>query len=298
MATVLVVGATGHLGGKAVDALLAQGHSVRALVRDAAAASSLGARGVELAVGDLNDRASLDRACAGCDAVVSTANGFFRRRGETPQSVDADGHRNLVAAAQAAGVRRFVLTSVLNAQLAKDVLHFIAKTGTETLLRESGMEWVSLRPGSFIDQRDDRWAPSLKKGALEAMGDPDRKITYVPTSEIARCLALAVAHPDASGKTIDLGCDRPASPNDLVALFSTVLGKPVKLRALPLGVATTVMGVIGLFKPMVKDLRAMLQFIFTQPYVADTTLQTELFGPPPKLQDALRAYARDAGLLG
>lgn len=299
MATVLVVGATGHLGGKAVDALLARGHQVRALVRPSTDASALTARGVTLTPGDLTDPASLATAVAGCEAVISTANGFFRRQpGESPGSVDADGHKALVAAAAQGGVRRFVLTSVLNAQLATEVPHFHAKVGTEAQLKASGMEWVSLRPGSFIDQRDDRWAPALRKGTLETIGDPARKITYVPTAEIARCLALAVDHPDASGQIVDLGCDRPASAQDLVALFSTILGKPVKLKALPLGLASTVMGAIGLFNPMVKDLRAMLRFIFTQPYIADTTLQVRLFGPVPKLQDALRDYARQQRLIG
>lgn len=295
---VLVVGATGHLGGKVVDGLLQRGFQVRALVRPTSATGPLKAKGVELATGDLLDAASLDAALKDVDALVTTANGFFRRqKGESPATVDLQGHLALADAAKRAGLKRFVLTSVLNCDKAVEVPHFHAKAVVEDKLRQLGVPFVSLRPGSFMDQREDRWAKSLAKGSFQHIGDPSKAITHVPTDEVARCLVLAVDHPDAEGKVVDIGCDRPLSANDIAGIFGKVMGKPVKVSAAPWPVVGTVMGVIGTFNPMVNDLRAMLKFLTFGPYVADTSRQAALFGPPPKAEDALRAYAASKGLV-
>lgn len=77
---VLVVGATGDPGGRAVDALLARGKRVRALVRVGTDPSRLAAKGVETTRGDMLDPPSLERAMRGVDAVVKTAAGDTRRR--------------------------------------------------------------------------------------------------------------------------------------------------------------------------------------------------------------------------
>ncbi|MFM2041941.1 MAG: hypothetical protein RLY86_517 [Pseudomonadota bacterium] len=295
---VLVIGATGHLGGKAVDALLARGHQVRALVRASSDTTPLKTKPVELVRGDLLDPGSLDRALAGTDALVTTANGFFRRqKGESPASVDLQGHLALAEAAKRAGIKRFVLTSVLNCDKAVDVPHFYAKKVVEDRLTQLGVPFVALRPGSFIDQREDRWAGALKKGSFQAIGDPARAITHVPTVEVARCLALAVDHPEAEGKVIDIGCDRPLSARDIADLFGRILNRPVKVQAAPWAVVGTIMGGVGLFKPMVKDLRAMLKFLTFGPYVADTSRQRALFGDVPRAEDALTTYAKAKGLV-
>src|SRR5881296_3589393 len=73
--TVLVVGATGDLGGRVVDALLARGKRVRVLVREGTDPSRLAAKGVDIARGDMLDPASLERAMRGADVVVTTAAG-------------------------------------------------------------------------------------------------------------------------------------------------------------------------------------------------------------------------------
>src|SRR2546428_13029234 len=78
--TVLVVGATGDLGGRVVDALLVRGKHVRALVREGTDPSRLAAKGAEIARGDMLDPASLERAMSGSHAVVTTAAGYTRRR--------------------------------------------------------------------------------------------------------------------------------------------------------------------------------------------------------------------------
>jgi uncharacterized protein YbjT (DUF2867 family) len=111
---VLVVGATGALGGRVVGELASRGRSVRALVREGSDASPLSEQGVEVVRGDLVDPASLEPALDGVDALVTTAAGYVRRRkGDSLAAVDDRGNRNLVDAARNAGLGRFVFTSIL-----------------------------------------------------------------------------------------------------------------------------------------------------------------------------------------
>ncbi len=115
---VLVTGATGFIGGLLVERLLADRRPLRALVleqpeRERLAAERLAARGVETAVGSLEDEESLVRAADGC-AVVYHLAGINQLCLPDPTPlyrVNVDGTRNMLAAARRAGVRRVVYTS-------------------------------------------------------------------------------------------------------------------------------------------------------------------------------------------
>jgi nucleoside-diphosphate-sugar epimerase len=109
MPTALVTGATGFLGARLVTLLVERGWHVRALHRDPAAAPRLGALGAEPMRGDLEDRAALARAVAGVDAVVHAAALFTMwAPHEAFRRANVEGTRNLLVAAQEAGVARFV----------------------------------------------------------------------------------------------------------------------------------------------------------------------------------------------
>src|SRR5581483_10246232 len=109
---VLVTGATGFVGPKVIHALRAEQREVRALVRRPDRGRSLAAWGVDLAVGDVTDAASVRAATAGCTHVVHLV-ALIRGRPAEFQRVMVDGFRNVLAAAREAGVERLVLMSAL-----------------------------------------------------------------------------------------------------------------------------------------------------------------------------------------
>lgn len=112
---ILVVGATGLVGSDVCLRLAKRGKPVRALVRvtsDKSKVEALRAAGVELCFGDLKEPASLALACRGASAIVSTASSTLSRAaGDSIETVDAAGQLNLVEAAKAAQVDRFVFVS-------------------------------------------------------------------------------------------------------------------------------------------------------------------------------------------
>jgi dihydroflavonol-4-reductase len=109
----LVTGATGFVGAAVARALLAQGWGVRALVREGSDRSNLRNLSIELAVGNLTDRPSLDRAVSDCEALFHVAADYRLGAPDPSQLYHAnvDGTRNILAAAREARVGRVVYTS-------------------------------------------------------------------------------------------------------------------------------------------------------------------------------------------
>jgi uncharacterized protein YbjT (DUF2867 family) len=151
---ILVVGATGLLGGEICHHLSAAGHSVRALVRPTASkdrVERLRVLGAELFTGDLKDRASLDAACAGAEVVITTASTTLSRQpDDTISSVDQNGQLQLIEAAKASGVSRFIYVSY-SGNHAIDCPLTTAKRTVEQALRDSGLTYTILRPSYFIE---------------------------------------------------------------------------------------------------------------------------------------------------
>src|SRR5205814_7905679 len=145
---ILVTGGTGFVGPKVVHALRAAEKPVRCLVRKPS--ETLAAWGCELVEGDMTDAASVRRAVEGCDTVVHLV-AIRQGREEQFRRVMVNGTRDLLAAAKAAGTRRFVHMSALGtSEATKDLVpYYRAKWQNEELVRASGLAYVIFRP-SFI----------------------------------------------------------------------------------------------------------------------------------------------------
>ncbi len=288
-APVLVVGATGDLGGRVVRELLKRGKHVRALVREGSDAEALAAEGVEIARGDLLEPDSLERALRGARAVLTTATGYTRNGASNP-AVDDQGNRNLVDAAARTGVERFVFTSVATADRAQSVEVFWQKKLTEDYLERSGVPFVALRPGTLVGGEQDFWERDLRKDRLTAFGDPDTPHTLVHIDDVAAYLARAVDEPDAVGRRIEIGMEHPVSNRELAKTFSKLRGREIKLSAIPWPLLSGAMRIGGLFSRKIRDFRSLLAYFASGRYVADTRAQAEVFGDTPAVDDSLRRY--------
>lgn len=145
---VLVVGATGLVGGGVVKRLRAA-----ALVRAGAFAgkrSELDGSGATIVEGDLKDPRSLRTACSGIDTVISTASATLSRgAGDNIETVDRDGQLNLIEAAKAAGVTHFIYVSFSGTVDEQFPLRD-AKRAVEQRLKESGIPYTIVRPSIFL----------------------------------------------------------------------------------------------------------------------------------------------------
>jgi NADH dehydrogenase len=126
---------------------------VRILVRPQSNSAPLEQVGAQLVSGDLKDPLSLERACAGADRVITTANSALRGGDDTVETVDRQGNRSLIDAAKAANVQQFVFVSAYGATLDSPVPFLRAKAETEASLRASGCHTPSLhRTGQLCER--------------------------------------------------------------------------------------------------------------------------------------------------
>ena len=217
------------MGPHVVHALRARDLPVRALVRKPARGSRLSAWGVELATGDVTDPASLRAACVGVDAVVHLV-AIIKGKPQDFERVMAEGARNVVAAAQQAGVRRFVLSSALGLdERSKDAVpYFAAKWQMERAVRESGLEHVILRP-SFVFGHDGGVLPTFIRLARFApltpiIGPGRQRLQPIWIEDLAEYYAHAISEPAAANRTFELGGPDAVSWNEFWARLKRVLG--------------------------------------------------------------------------
>lgn len=280
---ILVVGATGHLGGLITRTLLARGRPVRALVRNIPGSASVPV-GVETVVGDLKDPESLAAACRGMSVVLTTANSVGRAGQDTVDSVDRRGNHSLVEAAAAAGVGRFVFTSALGASPDSPVPFLRAKAETEQHLRGSGMDWTILQPNLFMDT----WVPAVVGGPALAgepvtiVGEGRRRHSFVAARDVAAYAVAALDHPQAVGRELVIGGPQPLSWHDVVRTFEEALGREVPTRSVPLGTSV----------PDLPDaVSGVLTALETYDSPLDVTEPSRTFGVPPStLGDFVRDF--------
>jgi NADH dehydrogenase len=184
---------------------------------------------VELAVGDVTDPPSLRAAVAGADTVVHLVAIIKGSRGDF-ERVMAQGTRDLVAAAQEAGVRRFVLASALGLdEGSKDrVPYFAAKWEMERAVKASGLEHVIFRP-SFVFGRDGGVLPTFVRLARFApvtpiVGPGTQRLQPIWVEDVAEYYARALDLPAAAGRTFEIGGPDAPTWNEFWERLKRVLG--------------------------------------------------------------------------
>ena len=236
---ILVVGATGQLGGKIARALLAKGKPVRALVRRGSPQDDLQNAGAELTFGDLRDPASLAAACQGVHTVITTANTARRGGADTVEAVDLKGTRSLIDAAESAGVRHFIYTSVLGAVENHPAPFLAAKGANNSYLRGRGMPWTILAPNAF----QEAWPamivgrPALRGEPVTIVGEGRMRHTFVAEGDVAAFAVAATGQRAALNREIPIGGPDALSWRDVVAIYERVLGRQLEVRFVPPGTA-------------------------------------------------------------
>lgn len=235
---ILIVGATGTLGGLTARRLLEAGKPVRVLARTPAKAEPLRALGAEVVQGDLRDAASLRRAAEGTRQVVAAAHALLGGWGNTSRQVDGDGHRALIDAARQARVEHVVYTSVRGAAPDHPVAFCRTKAEVEAYLRRSGLAYTILRPSAFMEVHAHLLIgkPVLEKGAVVLFGRGDNPRSFVAVEDVARFVVLALEDPALRGQTIEIGGPDNLTNNEVVRLYARLAGRTPRVRHVPLPV--------------------------------------------------------------
>ena len=253
---ILVAGGTGHLGIELVPLLTARGIPVRVVTRDPGRARQRLGEAPQFAKGDARSPHTLEAALKGVDAVVSAMTGFGPGA-PGPRAVDYEGNLNLIRAAEAAGVRRFVLVSIHGATADHAMELWRMKHRAEEALRASRLDWVIVRPNAFMEL----WAeivggPIFKDGKATVFGRGDNPINFNSAKDVARFIDVALFDPGLSRTILSVGGPENLTLNQLVGQIEQAAGRKAAVKHVPVPMMRLMSLVMRPLKP---DVAAMIQ---------------------------------------
>jgi NADH dehydrogenase len=249
---ILVTGATGFVGRHLVARLQARGEQVRPLVRNAATAQRARATNIEPAIGDVTDPASLERAMEGVDAAIHLVAIIVEKGSATFERINVQGTRNVVAAARAAGVKRFLHMSANGAQDNPRYPYLQSKWRGEQAVIESGLPNSILRP-SLIFGRGDQFFTTLAmvvrlNPIVPIAGDGTSMFQPIWVEDVCTCFLKMLDDDAYLGRSFDVGGPEQLSYEDLVDIVMRVLGTRKPKIHVP----------IPLMKPVAAAMEALL----------------------------------------
>ena len=222
--TIVVTGATGHLGRLVVEALLARGVPAGQIVatgRRIEALADLQDRGVTVRRADFSDPASLSTAFAGAEKLLLVSSSEVGQR--LPQ------HRNAIAAAKDAGVRLIGYTSITRADTSTLMLAPEHKA-TEEALAESGVPYVVLRNGWYTENYTGQLDTYLQHGIVGAAGTG--RVSAATRADFAAAAATVLVEDGHEGAVYELGGEA-FTMAELAATVSSATGQDVTYTDLP-----------------------------------------------------------------
>ncbi|MEW2118531.1 SDR family oxidoreductase [Streptomyces sp. NPDC005474] len=234
--SIVVTGATGHLGRHVIEQLLEKvpADQITAVVRDAEKASGFAARGVKIAVADYNEPATYDGVIAAGDKVLLISGNEFDK-GRVGQ------HKVVLDAAKAAGVALFAYTSAigsLTAALADD------HRGTEAAILESGVPYSLLRNSWYNENYTEQLAVALEHGVTQAAGEG--RVASAARADYAAAAVAVLTGEGHENTTYELSGDTNWSFAEYAAEVSKQSGKDVAYNAVPVEVYTSILVGVGL----------------------------------------------------
>jgi NAD(P)H dehydrogenase (quinone) len=218
--TIVVTGATGHLGHLIVEALLRDGVAPSDIVaggRNLGKLDDLAAKGVRIATIDYNDPSTLTAVLAGADTLMLVSASEPGKRVEQ--------HKAAIDAAVAAGVTRIVYTSAPRATTSHLILAPEHK-GTEELIAASGIPSTILRNGWYTENYV-RSVPQLTATGELVSSVGDGRVASASRKDYADAAAAVLTTDGHEGKVYELSGDAAWSQADLAAAISEVTGTTV-----------------------------------------------------------------------
>jgi len=227
--TIALTGSTGQLGRLAIAALKARGVTPIALARSPEKAADLG-----VPVRALDYTSADPAALAGVSVLVLISSSDFNDR--------VGQHRNVIAAAKAAGVGRVIYTSLLRADTTPMLLAADHKA-TEEALKASGLTTTILRNGWYIENHTGSLGGAIAAGALIGSAGEGR-FSAAARKDFAEAIAVTATGAGHENAVYELAGDAGYSYADLAAEVSRQTGKTIPYNDLP---AATYAGILQSF---------------------------------------------------
>ena len=232
---ILIIGVTSRLGKAVAQRLLRDGVPFRAACRNLAKAHWLSELGIDVVQLDLASGAGLTAALKGSTRVVSCVHGLLGRSRQSIELIDVRGHITLIDACIDSSVQRFVYVSALGASHSHPSEFWRAKARTEDHLKASGMEYVILRPGAFMDlYAHDMIGAAVLRGKTVFLLDSGRTPrNMISVADVADAVVKALSGSNLAGQTLEIGAPENLTAREVAAIYAGLSGKTPKVRTIP-----------------------------------------------------------------
>ncbi|MDR6986759.1 NAD(P)H dehydrogenase (quinone) [Paenarthrobacter nitroguajacolicus] len=283
--SIVITGATGQLGRHVVEALLERGvpaDDIVATGRSVGKLADFAARGVQVKEMDYEVPSSVADALKGATKVLLISSSAVGQR--------VDQHRTVIEAAKAEGVELLAYTSIANAETTGMKLA-AEHQATEDILKESGVPFVLLRNGWYLENYTEQLPGTLAQGSLAGSAG-EGKVSGASRADYAHAAAAVLVAGDQAGKVYELGGDEAFTMDELAAEISAATGKTVVYNDLPAagyaGLLTSV-GVPEAFAEILAD--SDLGIARGDLLVTGGDLQKLIGRPSTPLSEAVRSAA-------
>ena len=247
---VTVFGGSGFIGRYATRTLVKAGYRVRVAVRRPHLAGEVrlaGAPGwVDIVQANIRNKASVERAVEGADAVVNLVGILFEKGRQSFEAAQRDGAINIAEACAAEGISRLVHVSAIGADPEAEADYAETKGEAEEGVRAVVPEAIILRPSIVFGPEDEffnRFAAmashpiSTVVPFLPAIGGGETKVQPVYAGDVAEAIANAVSREDAAGKTFELGGPRSYSFKEIYKFIGETIDRKRYAAPLPFFIA-------------------------------------------------------------
>ncbi|MGI4734192.1 MAG: SDR family oxidoreductase [Janthinobacterium lividum] len=238
MEKILLIGASGFMGGHLAHALLQEGYAVRCLARTPAKLSALAQAGCEILAGDITDAAAVRRAVEGVRAVYISIHTLSPQPGGGGQrfmAIEQIGVRNVLAACQAEGVQQVVYVTSLGTAADASSEWLRERWHTEQLLVSSGLAATVIRPGFVIGAGAGGFtmlASQARRPIAFTLGGNRYPMRAIALDDLLYYLVGVLDEPRAANQVYDVGNDETVTNNQLLDAVAGILGRrpPFKVR--------------------------------------------------------------------
>ena len=238
MHRVYITGATGFVGRAVIQAVRAEGHVVRCLVRRGSEPDLHGFEAIERVEGDvLSPPSDLEAGMTGCDTVIHLVGAVreHRSRGITFERLHHEATRNVLAVAAQAGVRRYLHMSALGTRADARARYHQTKWAAEEAVRASGLAWTIFRP-SIIYGAGDGFVSILARmvrrlPVVPLISDGRQRLQPVPVEHVAAGFARAVSIEASVKQTYTVTGPDTVSVHELLTLIAAAVHR--RLRTIP-----------------------------------------------------------------
>lgn len=297
---ILVTGGSGYVGSHTVKRLVGAGKPVRALVRSRRWAEKEGrlqGLKVEWVEGDVTRPETLGPAVRGASAVIHTVAIAIEKGERRYETINFQGTINVVEAAKAAGVRRFINLSQMGADPNLPYRFLASKGRAQAYVAASGLDWTAFRPSVIWGEEDEfantfaRLIP-LSPFIFPIVGDGQARFQPVWVEDVATCLVRALDDPGTLGKEYELGGPETLTLEEIERRTLRAVGARRLMLRFPMPLLRVIVALMETLLPAPPVTRSLLELLAVNNVPTANALQQFVPDPRPFAPEHAAEYMR------